>query len=82
MNTPNCEIIRGEVSIFRGGAGGLLYFSSGSVRGSLCIGASVCPELVESANGEAKQINKPAVKTVEDLISDYVVPYVVEALSP
>jgi hypothetical protein len=45
------------------------------------MGASVCPEPVESANGEAKQINKPAVNTVEDLISDYVVPYVVEALS-
>jgi hypothetical protein len=37
------------------------------------MGASVCPEPVESASSEARQINKPAVKTVEDLISDYVV---------
>ena len=42
VNTPNCEIMRGEVSIFRGGAGGMLYFSSGSFSGSLRMGASVC----------------------------------------
>jgi len=36
------------------------------------MGANVCPEPVESASGEARQINKPAVNTVEDLISDYV----------
>src|SRR5438034_10144855 len=40
VNGPNCEIIRGEVSIFRGGAGGLSYFSSGSFRGTLRVGAS------------------------------------------
>src|SRR5205809_874019 len=40
VNGPNCEIIRGEVSIFRGGAGGLSYLSSGSFRGTLCVGAS------------------------------------------
>ena len=35
---------------FSRGAGGLLYFSSGSVKGGRCIGASVCPEtlVVES----------------------------------
>src|SRR5256885_16247744 len=43
VNTPNCEIMCGEVSIFRGGAGGMLYFSSGSLNGGLRIGASVCP---------------------------------------
>ena len=37
------------------------------------MGASVCPEPVESASGEARQINEAAVKTVEDLIWDYVV---------
>src|SRR5256885_10851968 len=41
VNTPNCEIMRGEVSIFRGGAGGMLYFSSGSLNGGLRIGARV-----------------------------------------
>jgi hypothetical protein len=40
VNRPNGEIMRGEVSIFRGGAGGLSYFSSGSFRGALCVGAS------------------------------------------
>src|SRR4029077_20884917 len=40
VNEPNCEIIRGEVSIFRGDAGGLSYVSSGSFRGAFCVGAS------------------------------------------
>ena len=40
MNTSYTEIIRGEVSIFRGGAGGLSYFSSGSFRGAGRVGAS------------------------------------------
>ena len=71
MNGPNCEIIRGEVSIFVGGAGGLSYFSSGSFRGALCVGAS-WPEAVASATAEIRQVNKPVVKTVEDLISNYV----------
>src|SRR5262245_58844162 len=44
VNAPNDETIRGEVSILRGGAGGMLYFSSGSFRGSLCNGANVCPQ--------------------------------------
>src|SRR2546430_17520804 len=43
VNTPNCEIMRGEVSIFRGGAGGMLYFSSGSLNGGLRKGGSRCP---------------------------------------
>src|SRR5262249_6301482 len=44
VNTPNCEIFRGDVSSFRGAAGGMLYFSSGSFRGSLRIGERVCPD--------------------------------------
>src|SRR5213592_2472446 len=41
VNTPNCEIMRGEVSIFRGGAGGIFFdVSSASFRGSLRTGAS------------------------------------------
>ena len=51
VNTPNCEIMRGEVSIFRGAAGGMLYFSSGSLKGGLRMGASVCPDAVARANG-------------------------------
>src|SRR5437870_13891283 len=50
VNTPNCEMMRGEVSIFRGGAGGMLYFSSGSVNGGCGIGGSVRPGLAERAN--------------------------------
>jgi hypothetical protein len=41
VNTPNGEIMRGDVSIFRGGAGGMfLDVSSGSFSGSLRMGAS------------------------------------------
>src|SRR5437667_2699361 len=40
VNAPNCEIIRGEVSIFRGGAGGLSNVSSGSFLGAFSVGAS------------------------------------------
>jgi hypothetical protein len=32
VNEANCEIIRGEVSITRGGAGGLSYDSGGTFR--------------------------------------------------
>ena len=39
VNTPNCETMRGEVSIFRGGAGGMfLDVSSGLVQGQLADG--------------------------------------------
>src|SRR5207302_8455266 len=57
VNGPNCEIIRGEVSIFRGGAGGLSYFSSGSFRGSLYVGASWA-EALASPDNKTKQIKK------------------------
>jgi hypothetical protein len=40
MNGPWFEIMRGEVSILRGGDGGLSYFSSGSPRGALRVGAN------------------------------------------
>src|SRR5256885_16921589 len=43
VNTPNCEIMCGEVSIFRGGAGGMLYFSSGSLNGGVGMGGRVWP---------------------------------------
>src|SRR5215467_4400270 len=57
VNASNCEIIRGEGSIFRGGAGGLSYVSSGSFRGTLCAGASVCAEAVAKANRSSKAVN-------------------------
>src|SRR6266581_6675159 len=78
MNPPYTEIIRGEVSIFRGGAGGLSYFSSGSFRGAGPVGASWAEAVVKAAS-ETRQINGIAVETVEDLISGYV-DWVVEAL--
>jgi hypothetical protein len=42
--------MRGEVSIFRGGAGGLSYFSSGSLKGGLRTGASWAEALVSATN--------------------------------
>src|SRR5215472_9674635 len=68
MKTPYGEIIRGEVSIFRGGAGGLSYFSSGSFRGTLCVGASWA-ETVASEAIEARQMNRAVAEGVEDPIS-------------
>ena len=50
--------MRGEVSIFRGGAGGLLYFSRGSLKGCLRIGDSICPEAVASETMEASRISR------------------------
>ena len=44
-------------------AGGILYFSSGSV-----IGGGVCPEAVVSEASEPRKINRLVVETVEDLI--------------
>jgi hypothetical protein len=67
MNPPYTEIIRGEVSTFRGGAGGLSYFSSGSPRGAERVGATWA-EAVVKATSDSRQINGIAVETIEDLI--------------
>jgi hypothetical protein len=40
MNAPYTETIRGDVSIFRGGAGGLSYVSRGPFNGAIRTGAS------------------------------------------
>jgi hypothetical protein len=48
--------MRGEVSIFRGGAGGLSYFSSGSVRDGLRVGSSPAPEAAASATSKIKKV--------------------------
>jgi hypothetical protein len=47
--------MRREVSIFLGGAGGLSYFSSGSLKGGLCTGAS-CPEAAATATSEIRKV--------------------------
>jgi hypothetical protein len=67
MNPSYTEIIRGEVSIFRGGAGGLSYVSSGSPRGAGRVGASWAETLAKAAS-EIRQINGMAVERVENLI--------------
>jgi hypothetical protein len=69
VNTPNCEIIRGEVSIFLGGAGGLSYFSSGSLRGTLFVGAGWAEE-VQTVRTEIRQMNKAVAEAIGDLIAD------------
>ena len=77
MKTPYGETIRGEVSIFRGGAGGLSYFSNGSFKGAIRTGASWAdPSAVASAEAEAqasavsrsRQINELVAEMVEDLM--------------
>jgi hypothetical protein len=46
----------------------LLYFSSGSFRGSLRIGASVCPETLVGESIQVRPRNRLAAETVEDFI--------------
>ena len=60
--------MRGDVSIFRGGAGGMSYFSSGSVKGGLRIGANVCPETLVGESIQVRPRNRLAAETVEDFI--------------
>jgi len=64
MKTPYGETIRGEVSIFRGGAGGLSYFSRCSAKGILCTGANWA-EAVAMAVSKNRQL---MLEVVEDLI--------------
>jgi hypothetical protein len=51
-------------------AGGMSYFSSGSVRSGLRAG--VCPEAAASEANTLRQINALLFEMVEDLIADYV----------
>ena len=60
--------MRGEISIFRGGAGGMLYFSSGSLKGALWMGASVCAEAVGTTGSAVRPMKEVKIKSVEDLI--------------
>jgi len=45
-----------------------LYFSSGSVKGGLRIGATVCPEALVIVTIQVKPRNRLAVERVEDFI--------------
>ena len=46
----------------------MLYFSSGSLKGALWMGASVCAEAVGSTSSEVRPMKEVKVKSVEDLI--------------
>ena len=46
-----------------------MYFSSGSVKGALRMGASVCAEAVEMAASEPSKTNILIVETAEGFIS-------------
>jgi hypothetical protein len=70
VNRPNCEIIRGEVSIRRGGAGGLSYFSSGSVRDGLRVGSSPAPEAAASATSKIRKVKMLVFDAVTQLKVD------------
>src|SRR5437667_4692457 len=48
-------------------AGGLSYFSSGSVRDGLRVGSSPAPEAVASPNSKSKQIKKRVLNTIKHL---------------
>jgi hypothetical protein len=71
VNTPNGEIIRGEVSIFRGGAGGLSYLSSCSANGILRTGASWAEAVAVTANDARQMIE--GLKTLGHFMWRYVV---------
>jgi hypothetical protein len=57
VKEANCETIPGDVSIFRGAAGGLSYFSSGSLRVTLEMGAS-WPEARGTKTSESRQAKR------------------------
>jgi hypothetical protein len=67
VNAPNCEIIRGEVSIVRGSAGGLSYVSSGTFLGALCVGANWA-EAPASVISEIRQVKTVIFTILERII--------------
>src|SRR5215471_11048334 len=67
MNAPNTETIRGEVSIFRGAAGGLSYVSSNPFRGAGRTGASWA-DAPGNAIRRIRNGKRRACEAVEDLI--------------
>ena len=44
------------------------YFSRGSLKGALRMGASVCAETVECTSSDVRPVKEVKVKSVEDLI--------------
>ena len=66
VNGPYCEIIRGEVSIRKRYAGGMLYFSSGSVGSGLC--GAVWPEAMDTKNSESRQVKTLAINILKRII--------------
>ena len=46
----------------------MLYLSSGSLKGALWMGASVCAEALGSTSSEVRPVKEVKVKSVEDLI--------------
>ena len=46
-----------------------MYFSSGSLKGGLRIGVSVCPEILVSESIQVKARNRLAAETVENFIA-------------
>src|SRR4030095_9269418 len=67
VKVANCEIIRGEVSITRGAAGGLSYVSSGTSRGTLCVGAS-WPEARGTKNSDSRHVERTGFKILKLII--------------
>src|SRR6266542_1153341 len=71
MKTPYGEIIRGDVSsrYVPGAAGGISYFSSGSVKGSWLVPEDVvCAEAVARSTANPRAKKRLAVKTLEYLM--------------
>jgi threonine dehydrogenase-like Zn-dependent dehydrogenase len=70
MNAPYTETIRGEVSIFRGGAGGLSYVSRGPFNGAIRTGASWAIAPGKLISRIRKEIRR-ACEAVEDFMDDW-----------
>jgi hypothetical protein len=71
MNAPYTETIRGEVSMFRGGAGGLSYVSRGPFNGAIHTGASWAEAVAVTASDARQMIEGP--KTLGHFMWSYVV---------
>jgi hypothetical protein len=71
VNEANCEIIRGEVSILKGGTGGLSYISNGTFRGTLVVGAS-CPEARGIKTSESRDVKTAAFDILRRIIVENV----------
>ena len=69
VNTSNCEIIRGDVSIFRGAAGGMLVIFRAVRSEAACAAApAFVPESCGSTSSEVRPMKKLRVKSGEYLI--------------